>query len=86
MANGDLADHIRYSAFGAILSRADSNISNRYFFTGREFDAETGLYHYRARYYDAGTGRFISEDPAGFEAGDTNLYRYVSNNRLESDR
>ncbi|MDX9715704.1 MAG: RHS repeat-associated core domain-containing protein [Dissulfurispiraceae bacterium] len=41
---------------------------------------ETGLYYYRARYYDANTGRFISKDPIGFSAGDVNLYRYVGNN------
>lgn len=34
---------------------------------------------YRARYYDPETGRFISEDPIGFEAGDLNQYRYVYN-------
>jgi RHS repeat-associated protein len=42
-------------------------------------DGETGLYYYRARYYDPTMGRFISEDPLGFGAGDTNLYRYVGN-------
>ena len=31
------------------------------------------------RSYDPSVGRFISEDPIGFDAGDTNLYRYVSN-------
>ena len=47
-------------------------------FTGRELDP-TGLYYYRARYYEPGTGRFLSEDPAGFAAGDPNLYRYLGN-------
>jgi RHS repeat-associated protein len=41
---------------------------------GRELDRETGLYYYRARYYDPKVGRFISEDPIGFSAGDTNLH------------
>jgi RHS repeat-associated protein len=36
-----------------------------YALTGREWDAETGLYYYRARYYDPTLGRFLSEDPAG---------------------
>ena len=49
-------------------------------FTGREYDSETGLYFYRARYYDPAIGRFISEDPIGFEGGDLNLYAYVRNN------
>jgi RHS repeat-associated protein len=33
----------------------------------------------RARYYDPETGRFISEDPIGFEGGTVNLYEYVGN-------
>ena len=37
------------------------------------------LYHDHARYYDAVIGRFVSQDPMGFAAGDTNLYRYVGN-------
>jgi RHS repeat-associated protein len=49
-------------------------------YTGRELDAETGLYYYRARYYDAQTGQFIGQDPLSFGAGDSNLYRYVANN------
>ena len=49
-------------------------------FTGREFDAETGFYYYRSRYYDPNTGRFLSEDPLRFDAADFNLYRYVFNN------
>jgi len=39
-----------------------------------------GFYYMRARYYDPEVGRFISEDPIGFEGGDTNLYAYVGNN------
>jgi RHS repeat-associated protein len=48
-------------------------------FTGREWDEETGLYYYRARYYDPQIGRFISEDPIGFQAG-VNFFSYVLNN------
>jgi RHS repeat-associated protein len=33
-------------------------------------DPETGLYYYRARYYDPSTSRFLGEDPSGFEAGE----------------
>jgi RHS repeat-associated protein len=39
-----------------------------------------GLYYMRARYYDPETGRFISEDPIGFDGGDVNLYVYVAGN------
>ena len=48
-------------------------------YTGREPDSATGLIYYRARWYDAKLGRFISEDPIGFAAGDANLSRYVGN-------
>jgi RHS repeat-associated protein len=47
-------------------------------FTGRENDG-TGLYYYRARYYDPVLKRFISDDPIGI-AGGTNLYAYVGGN------
>jgi RHS repeat-associated protein len=50
-----------------------------YAFTGREWDPETQLYYYRARYYDPTLGRFIGEDPIGF-AGDVNFYSYVRGN------
>jgi RHS repeat-associated protein len=47
-------------------------------FTGREWDVETGLYYYRARFYDSALARYISSDPIGFDGG-TNFYAYVSN-------
>jgi RHS repeat-associated protein len=50
-----------------------------YAFTGREWDPETGLYYFRARYLDPKLGRFLSEDPIGVAAG-LNLYAYVENN------
>src|SRR5204863_8189922 len=48
---------------------------------GREFDAETGLYYYRARYYEPTNGRFLSEDPMGVFGG-TDFYIYVENNPI----
>jgi len=44
-------------------------------------DFWNGLYYYRARYYDSEVGRFLSEDPIGFQAG-VNFYAYVNNNPL----
>jgi len=66
-----------YDSFGKLTS-ASGTILNSYRFTGRELDSETGLYYYRARYYDPNVGRFISEDPIGFDGG-ANFYRYVDN-------
>src|SRR5260221_420219 len=40
------------------------------------------LFYYRARYYDPAIGRFISEDPMGFDAGDVNFYAYAANNPI----
>ncbi|MBU2540805.1 MAG: hypothetical protein KJ593_02785 [Candidatus Omnitrophica bacterium] len=39
---------------------------NPYTYTGRELDPESGLYYYRARYYDASIGRFLQEDSIGY--------------------
>jgi RHS repeat-associated protein len=52
----------RYDAWGNLeLGESTSG----YAFTGREWDFESGLYYYRARYYDPKLGRFLSEDPLG---------------------
>ena len=47
----------------------------------REFDPETSLYYYRARYYDPAIGRFASEDPIKFWGGN-NFYAYIHNNAV----
>jgi len=61
------------------LEGAGNEFSPQRSYTGREPDPSTGLIYYRARWYDPRIGRFISEDPIGFAAGDTNLSRYVGN-------
>jgi RHS repeat-associated protein len=76
---GLAANSYDYDAYGNIEASVEA-ISNPYTYTGRELDAEAGLYYYRARYYDPATGRFVNQDPIGFGAGDANLYRYVRNN------
>lgn len=65
----------RYSTFGAL---EQAGAEGGYFFTGREWDPETGLHYYRARFYDPKPGRFISEDPIRFCSG-INFYGYVRN-------
>ena len=87
----EVVNHIRYDAFGSIASQTDPGTSStptdpdvllagfRTSFTGREWDADADLFYYRARWYDPQAGRFISEDPISFNAGDANLYRYVAN-------
>lgn len=79
---GTLLNHLTYDSFGNITSQTNPLVNFRFTYTGREFDAETGLYYYRARYFDPNTGRFVSEDPIGFKGKDLNLYRYVENNPI----
>ena len=76
---GTILDDIVYDSFGNVLSESSPSQGDRFKFTGREFSPELGIYYYRARWYDPSSGRFISQDPIGFTAGDTNLYRYVGN-------
>jgi RHS repeat-associated protein len=80
-ATGTVQDHINYDGFGNVTyeSNPNSAYSDRYRWTGREFDSETGLQFNRDRYYDPKSGRWISQDPIGFSAADPNLYRYVRN-------
>ncbi|MCA9498151.1 MAG: RHS repeat-associated core domain-containing protein, partial [Nitrospira sp.] len=78
-SSGTVANSYLYDSYGRRLNVFES-VVQPYSYTGREFDVESGLYYYRARYYDQNTGRFLSEDPIGFNAGDQNLYRYVFNN------
>jgi RHS repeat-associated protein len=71
-----VGNHSQYKTFGQSTS---STSLMRYIYTGRDCDTFTDLQYNRARWYDPATGRFISQDPIGFEAGDANLYRYVGN-------
>jgi RHS repeat-associated protein len=70
-----------YDAFGN--TTATEGIFNPFRYTGREQDPETGLYYYRARYYDPNIGRFVSEDPIRFFAG-INFYEYGFNDPVDS--
>jgi len=78
---GTVVQFYTYSSFGKIESQLDPNFLQPYTFTAREFDPETRLYHYRARYYDPTIARFLQVDPIGF-AGGINLYGYVENNPI----
>src|SRR5207249_3969718 len=74
---GAVQTQYSYEPFGQTTATGASNTNQRQF-TGRETDG-TGLYFYRARYYNPTLQRFISEDPLEFGGGDTNLYAYVLN-------
>jgi len=68
--SGEIVERYEYDVFGRATirdpghgTRETSLYDNPYFFTGRRYDDETGLYYYRARYYDPWTGRFLQPDP-----------------------
>lgn len=74
---GALTNSYTYDSFGIQTNTAGA-FFNPFRYTGREWDSETGLYYYRARYYDPSRGRFLSEDPIGWGGGQ-NPYSYVGN-------
>lgn len=78
---GTLVNSYAYGPFGEILAQQET-VSQPFKFVGQYgvMAEPEGLYYMRARYYDPSVGRFISEDPLGFEGGDVNLYAYVQNN------
>jgi len=86
---GHLAERYNYSVAGEVTiydaSGAElptSAFGNRWMYTGREWLSEIGLYDYRNRVYSAQLGRFLQNDPIGFDTGDLNLYWYVRNDYL----
>jgi RHS repeat-associated protein len=74
--SGTIQTQYAYEPFGktTVAGAASGNVNA---YTGRELD-ETGLYFYRARYYEPQIGRFLSEDPIQLRGG-PNLYVYVRN-------
>jgi RHS repeat-associated protein len=87
-ANGQQVNHIDYTTFGqfqildpntgtyTLSPTPPAGTVTTHLFTGREFNAETGDYYYRAREYDSAIGRFEGEDPLDMAAG-MNQFEYV---------
>jgi len=74
-ASGNVISSLSYDSYGNVSS---GSAATRYTYTGREIDSDLGLIFYRARWYDPQQGRFISEDPIGFQGG-MNFYGFVEN-------
>lgn len=88
-ASGTIVERYAYTAYGqpTFLDGGGTVISasaesNRYTYTGREWDQELHLYHYRARMYDPVAGRFCSRDPIAFEGSPFLLYGHVGGNTI----
>jgi len=81
---GAIIEESNYMPFGEIREQTGIEVSN-YKFTDQEFDPETGLYYYGARYYDPTIGRFIAPDSliqAPFDPQTLNRYTYCRNNPI----
>jgi len=86
-AGGDSVAHFAYDSFGNLISAVDGSSTpitdvgavTPFLYTARYFDFDSQLQNNWHRWFDAGLGKWISDDPIGFEAGDINLSRYVAN-------
>ena len=76
--NQNVLARYEYDVFGAIRNETGTSDNTRKF-TGKEFDADSNLYYYGARYYDPYIGRFTQRDPIG---DGVNWYAYTYNNPL----
>ena len=76
-ANGEVKADYTYSAYGELIADGSNGINNPIRYAGEYTDEESGLIYLRARYYDPGLGRFISEDPIRDGA---NWYAYCAGN------
>ena len=74
-----ITNHRVYDAYGNLTPDANATVDCLFGYTGRPFDANTGLQNNLNRWYDPSVGRWMSQDPLGYEARDLNLYRYVGN-------
>jgi RHS repeat-associated protein len=74
-AAGATAKSYSYDSYGNILE-SPGTLEQPYTFTGREFDAESGLSYYRARYYDPASGRFLQQDPGSAGINSARLPRH----------
>ncbi len=74
-----LKDTTTYDAWGNVLNSTGPSYLGMYTWDGYQYDTVSGLYFDHARVYDPTSQRWMEQDPMGFDAGDSNLYRYVNN-------
>ncbi len=77
--SGTVIDHISYGAFGSIRAETNPSSGSQFKFDGMQYDTITGLYNDWHRGYSSTIGIFLSLDPTEYQAGDSNLYRFVFN-------
>lgn len=80
---GRVAWQESYLPYGAQMNHPAAAQNNSLWFTGKPYDARTGLSYMGARYYDPLVGRFMGVDPVGFQESNVhsfNRYAYANNN------
>jgi RHS repeat-associated protein len=89
-SSGNVSERYAYTAYGqpTFLNasgavQTSSAANNRYTYTGREWDATLGLYHFRARWISGMSGRFLTRDPTGYWGSEWDLYEYVKAKPLD---
>ena len=81
--DGEVVQHIEYVPFGEVFIEERNNIWNTpYLFNAKEFDEETGLYYYGARYYEPRLGLWISADIEQETHPNVSTYTYCLNNPI----
>lgn len=81
---GEVVQHIEYVPFGEVFIEERNNVWNTpYLFNAKEFDEETGMYYYGARYYDPRLNLWMSTDIEKEKYPDVSPYCYVANNPIK---
>ena len=81
--DGEVVQHIEYVPFGEVFIEERNSIWNTpYLFNAKEFDEETGLYYYGARYYDPRLSLWISTDALKEKTPNVSPYIYTDNNPI----
>ena len=82
--DGEVVQHIEYVPFGEVFVEERNNIWNTpYLFNAKEFDEETGLYYYGARYYEPRLTLWISVDSKQEEYYEHSTYCFSGNNPIK---
>ena len=81
--DGEVVQHIEYVPFGEVFIEERNNVWNTsYLFNAKEFDEETGMYYYGARYYDPRLSLWISTDALKEKTPNVSSYAYTENSPI----
>ena len=82
--DGEVVQHVEYVPYGEVFIEERNNIWNvPYLFNAKEFDEETGMYYYGARYYDPRLSLWISVDPIAENISSISGYSYCFSNPIK---